>query len=169
MAKEKELGFTLVELVSVIVLLGIVSVSVAPRFSGTGGVAEYSVRDQIISAARFAQQRAMYDHDITHCYRLFVDVNQFGAQRDISDGNGFQFFGPLHQNNPAQGILLSGDYNNITPTLVAGNTMLIAFDGLGNGIEVNCAGGRIIQTTIDVSGDTTVTLVIYPTGYVQRQ
>ena len=54
-----ESGFSLVELVTVLVILGIVAVVALPRFAGQGGFAERAAQDQIIAAARYAQQLAM--------------------------------------------------------------------------------------------------------------
>ncbi len=109
-------GFTLVEFVVTMVLLGILMVAVAPRFFDRGDFANYAVRDQIISAYRFAQQRAMYDHS-GNCYRLFIDGTQFGPQRDT--GAGFGFLGPV------AAVQFANDYAN-----VSADAATIAFDGL---------------------------------------
>ncbi|RMG57249.1 MAG: type II secretion system protein [Gammaproteobacteria bacterium] len=51
-------GFTLVELVLVIILLGILSVYAAARFSA-GGYALRAAAQELVEAVRFAQQRSM--------------------------------------------------------------------------------------------------------------
>jgi MSHA pilin protein MshC len=52
-------GFTLVELITVIVILSFVSIAVLPRFLQSNSFQTRSVQDQLISAARQAQQLAM--------------------------------------------------------------------------------------------------------------
>jgi prepilin-type N-terminal cleavage/methylation domain-containing protein len=52
-------GFTLIELVVVLVLLGIVATYVAPRFTGLGGYSELTAQNNIQQALRYAQQLAM--------------------------------------------------------------------------------------------------------------
>ena len=57
--KTTQSGFTLVELITVILILGFVSVAVLPRFLQSTPFESRSVQDQLISAARQAQQLAM--------------------------------------------------------------------------------------------------------------
>lgn len=52
-------GFTLIELIVVIILLGILSVSLSTRFSNTDVTSVQTSRDDIIAALFFAQQTAM--------------------------------------------------------------------------------------------------------------
>lgn len=52
-------GFSLIELIAVMVLLGVISFAVLPRFASTEGAAVQSGRDQVLAAAHTAQQLAM--------------------------------------------------------------------------------------------------------------
>ena len=52
-------GFTLIELITVILILGFLSVAVLPRFLQPDSFQSRTVQDQLISAARQAQQLAM--------------------------------------------------------------------------------------------------------------
>ena len=58
-SKTTQSGFTLVELITVIVILGFVSVMALPRMLQPDSFQARSVQDQLISAARTAQQLAM--------------------------------------------------------------------------------------------------------------
>ncbi len=58
-AQAHQRGFTLVEIAVTLVLIGILAAFVLPRFIGRGGYEARTAQDQIISAARYAQQLAM--------------------------------------------------------------------------------------------------------------
>ncbi len=55
----RQAGFTLVELIAVLVILAIVAVIVLPRFSSTESHRNLLLKDQLIAIARVAQQTAM--------------------------------------------------------------------------------------------------------------
>lgn len=52
-------GFSMIELIVVIVLLGIVAAIALPRWRGGNGFEERGVRDQIVAALRYAQKSAI--------------------------------------------------------------------------------------------------------------
>ncbi|MFT4939347.1 MAG: MSHA pilin protein MshC [Paraglaciecola sp.] len=66
----KRAGFTLIELIVVIIILGILAVSVFTRFDGTSGYAEYTYQARLISSLRNMQQRAMQDTRKDFCFQI---------------------------------------------------------------------------------------------------
>lgn len=140
-------GFTLIELVAVLVLLGIISISVFPRFSGRDGLAEYALRDELLAVLRFAQHRATFDHSGA-CYRVSITSGGFEPQRDGS------FFGSFGQ------VSFSGDYSGLSVI----PTGFIYFDGLGN--VVTACGGVTTGSNITLSIGA-AQVIVYPTGFIK--
>lgn len=135
-------GFTLIELVVVILLIGIISFVAAPRFFNSSVIMERSAADEIISALRFTQQMAM------------------------SRGGGIELSTTANSYNvkyTASGTFLkspdrTGDYNKTLslPSGVSISVVTIAFTGLGE-------PSPNVDTTITI-GSYTIT-VEAETGY----
>lgn len=72
----RTLGFTLVELIVVILLLGILSAYAASRYSGTSSVAALTTQQEILASLRLTQNRAM--QRTGYCNRWLVTANRAG-------------------------------------------------------------------------------------------
>ena len=71
-------GFTLVELVVVILLIGILSISIAPRFFGVASYEDRKASDELLTALRHTQQMAM---NRGGNIQLILTANNFTVQR----------------------------------------------------------------------------------------
>ncbi|MGB5325713.1 MAG: type II secretion system protein [Pseudomonadales bacterium] len=151
---KKQRGVSLVELVATIVLVGILAVSVIPRFTSRGGIVEFALRDQIAALYLQAQQRAMFDHSGA-CYSLKIDTGEARVEKDGA---------PLGAESR---IAFNGDFAGLSVTSI--NLFL---DPLGNVLTggANCAAasnpGAAIN--ISISGSSNANIIIHPTGYVAR-
>jgi|GEM_PF-498602 len=69
-----EQGFTIIELILVIVLIGILAVTVAPKMFNSNGFEEHAYQAQIISTLRSIQLRAMQQTHIVNnaCHTVVV-------------------------------------------------------------------------------------------------
>ncbi|MBN7819293.1 type II secretion system protein [Bowmanella yangjiangensis] len=74
----KTAGFTLLELIIVIIVLGVLAVSAASRFAGKDGVVEYTVQARVVAALRNMQARAMQDTRAGYCFQINFAVSDFG-------------------------------------------------------------------------------------------
>ena len=65
-------GFTLIELVVTLIILGIIAATVAPKFFDARGTEEVTIQHQVVSILRTIQLRRMQQSIITECFTVEV-------------------------------------------------------------------------------------------------
>ncbi|MBH0025456.1 MULTISPECIES: type II secretion system protein [unclassified Pseudoalteromonas] len=71
-SKQRLRGFTLIELIITLVILGILSVTAVPKFLGSSTEDAYSYRDRALNALRTVQLRAMQNTAMASCHTLYI-------------------------------------------------------------------------------------------------
>jgi len=162
-------GFTLVELVTVIILIGILAVAVLPKFDGSASYEAHAHRAQLISALRLTQQRAMQQTNDDYCHQIIFDNNANVSRYGIPDRTDCSKTTFSNNWQPdATGFEVDSKYNVTFAIKGKSNPGAITFDSMGrpipnNTITNNCAGGCIINVT---SGVETLQIQIESEGYV---
>lgn len=139
----QQTGFSLVELVMVIVLLGIVSASVLPRFFSKSDFDERILFDDTLNAARYAQKLSV----ATGCKTvLSISDNQYQLLQG-STCNLAPFTSPV--TNPAKGGAYRGNQAGIT---LSATNITTTFNALGsadadNTVTVGARSFTIIAAT----------------------
>jgi MSHA pilin protein MshC len=167
-------GFTLLELIVVMVIIGILAVFAVPRFSGASGYSEYTYQNRLVSVLRNMQIRAMQDSRPSFCHRInFVNTSTqvaFGpASSNYASGNGsgtcassIDYTSPAYLRTSATEIIEA----SVLMTAVDGSTTIgtIDFDSVGSPQTAisNCSAG----CTVTFTGVTTAPVCIESEGFI---
>jgi MSHA pilin protein MshC len=167
-------GFTIIELVTVIVLIGILAIAVLPKFDGTASYEAHTHRAQLIAALRLTQQRAMQQTDTTdgYCHQIVFDndslVSRYGIP-DRVDCTVTTFSGQVPEWQPdATGLEVDNKYQVSFDLDGKNNPSAITFDSMGRPVSNvtianNCVGGCIINIQSSVE---TLQIKIESEGYI---
>ncbi len=168
-------GFTLVELVTVVMVLGILALTISPRFADTTGFAEYALQKRLMSSLRNIQLKAMYDTRSDFCYKINVvtgsssaasfspsTTNYLPGNNIASCGTDLDATGPsfLRSNAGeinAEGIAFSALDNATAITYVQFDSVGRAYTSAGT-----CAAG----CTFTFTGQSAAKVCIADQGYV---
>jgi MSHA pilin protein MshC len=163
-------GFTLIELIVVILLISILAVSVAPKFDGTASYEAHTHRAQLIAALRLTQQRAMQQTDSTDgfCHQIVFDpdYSRYGIP-DRTDCTVKNFPPPNSSGewlSDATGHLVDKRYKITFDIDGEVNPKAIGFDWWGRPTQ-DCTGGCDINVNYDGNIEI-LTIEIEPEGYI---
>ena len=142
--KQRLRGFTLVELIITMVILGILAVTAGPKFLGSSTEDAYSYRDRALAVLRTVQLRAMHNTALGSCHTLYITNNLIaGPTVDTCSG------GPDASNSEFLVVQIDSGRSDVQFNAVDSNGdgfSQISFDELGR-IDKNCS----IRCRIDVS------------------
>lgn len=151
----REYGFTIVELIAVLVIAGIVAAISAPRFVGVDAFEARGSYGTLVSALRYAQKTAVAQRRI-----VYANVNT--ASRTVCLGYTSSCSSAVI--DPATQAAYSKTLsNNVT---ITASTTPIGFDGLGRPVP-NVTATFTIQNAVVPSESTRTITVEAETGYVR--
>lgn len=170
-------GFSLVELIVIILLLGILSIYAAPRFLDATGSSEYTHRQQLLAALRKLQIQSMQDSRPNFCFQMnFANgssspaygvptENYLPANASNTCASSIDFTAQAHMRTST--TELSDDNISLTALDGVQSITYIGFDSLGKPLtsQSNCANGCSVTFT----GQNTAKICINSQGFVHER
>ncbi len=155
-------GFTLIELVMVLVLIGIVAVFVAPKLGEVTGTKAGSFKDKLRADIRYAQSLAMTQN---RRYRVYCNTtpaptpNGYAVVYDTS-GGAWTSYGYAQDFSGTGNLSLTldaGQYTGITVSTPAGG--FIEFDSsgtptVGGGVVITVFANGVAAGTMTITAQT---------------
>ncbi|MDX2368855.1 MAG: prepilin-type N-terminal cleavage/methylation domain-containing protein [Colwellia sp.] len=159
-----ESGFTMIELIVVIIILAIMATTVIPKFFNSNGFEEYTYQAEVIAKLRTIQIRAMQQTDVTECHTVLVTETALGipinCDLDLADGwQGEIVNEPSAPNEPGTTNVEIQTGHEVTFPTPSGNYSF-TFDSMG---KPDC-----IECLITINGDTDLFVAIESEGYIHE-
>ena len=150
----KSSGFTLVELITVMIIIGIMAVAVLPRFTNRQNFDTRGFFDQVKAAVQYARKAAIAE-------RRNVCVVIAGNTFTITQGLTFNAACSVPLKNPATGA----DFTNMSATSTNTSSAGITLTATSSPINFDAQGSTTTASTVTVGG--TLSFVVEAnTGYV---
>jgi len=148
-------GFTLVELVAVIIVVGVLAAVAGPKFIGNDVFETRGAQATLMSALRYAQKTAVAQRRV-----VYVVINT--ATRSLCLG---------YTNNCSQAVIDPSTqlaYSKVLPSAVSisASQNVLGFDALGRPVP-NASATVTLQNTVDATQGSRTLTIEADTGYVR--
>ena len=152
-------GFTMIELIVVIIILSILAVTVVPKFFNSTGFQEYTYQAEIITKLRSIQLRAMQQTDNSECRRVLVTTSALGIPEpcDSTLPDGWQGENEDTRESGTTNVKVDTNHN----VTFAPIDFSFTFDSMG---RPSCG----TSCSINVTGDNQLTIKIESEGYIHE-
>ena len=161
-SKDSMKGFTLLELVVVIIVLGVLSATAIPKFVNRSGFEDYTVRDQLIARLRLVQLQGMNADpsdgaSSNACYWLVVKNSCFYNEHTIKTGSVC--------NSPSATVSCDNEQYNDHASVNFPTGMLATTN-----YRFSIKEGKLLtgNAPISISGDNNLSITIESEGFIHE-
>ena len=148
-------GFTLIELITVIILLGILSAFAISRFPSAQSYSTTIIKNQFIASARLAQQTAL--SRASSGANVLLNVSEIGGQWNLVVSGGGNITYTAQVDRGDEQVRFGTNLSTACSSLATA-PLELTFDGDGNQIS-----SQNLRVCIDSVND--IELCISPSGY----
>lgn len=156
LCNQKQKGFTLIELVAVMMLIAVMSVTIAPKFFNSTGFEEHTYRDELITKFRAIQVKAMQQTNIDVCHLVSVKPDSIGLLATINGACGANYAA-----NSTTVTVNSSHQVNFSTTEGINS---FSFSSLGK--PVGCIAVTPCEISFSVNGASSLLIKINAQGYI---
>lgn len=151
-------GFTLIELIVVIIMIGILAITVLPKFQTSKGFEEYTYRDELMNKLRSIQLRTMQQTNDVACQEISVSASEIGLLAT-----------PINTNTcdsvPAgETTTVSIASDSSVQFSISENLSMFKFSSMGR--PIGCITTNPCELTLNVTGNNTQSILINSEGYI---
>jgi len=158
---QKNSGFTLIELIVVILMISIMAVTVLPKFFSSNGFEEFTYRDEIITKLRAVQLRSMQQTTDTICKKIQVETTPSAIIGLLATDSATNTCITAYAGDATTVIVNSK--HSVSFTLSEGITSF-SFSVLGR--PLGCISQSPCEITITVAGENSPEILINSEGYI---
>jgi MSHA pilin protein MshC len=142
-------GFTLIELIVVILLLSIMSVTVLPKFFTATSFQEYTYQSEVITKLRSIQVRAMQQTANSRCHKVLVTTHALGIPKNCDES------------------LAEGCQSDTTSVIIESNHSVVFNLSTGSSFTFDNMGRPSCSPCdLNITGDSALTVTIESEGYI---
>ncbi|MBL4822837.1 MAG: type II secretion system protein [Colwellia sp.] len=151
-------GFTMIELVVVIIMLAIMATTVVPKFFTSTGFQKYTYQAEVITKLRSIQLRAMQQTNGSECHTVLVTKIALGIPEncDLTLADGWQGENKVTDESGTTNVKIEDNHEVIFAPI----DFSFTFDSMGRPSCNTCL--------ITVIGDSTLTIKIESEGYIHE-
>jgi len=153
-------GFTLIELIVVIILIAIMAATVVPKILTSSDFEEYTYRDELITKLRSIQLRSMQQTNNSACQLIQVETSIIGLRATTENATTCE---PASTYAGETTTVKINDSHNVSFS-ISENLPSFSFSDLGK--PQGCSAISPCEITITVTGNNALNVRINSQGYV---
>ncbi len=151
-------GFTLIELIVVVILIAIMAATVLPKFYSSNGFEEYTYRDELITKLRAIQLRTMQQTNNSTCQLVKVSSSTIGLLATTLNASTCE----ATYAGDTTTVVIDSDHS--VGFSISESLLNFSFSSLGK--PLGCLALNPCEITLTTTGESSIAIKINSEGYI---